>query len=1013
MKGTPIKSKLTSIFVAAAFVIAGALALPFLFTDAAYAAGDDATNYDYDATAAPEELEAMPGVYRVQVNMNSEADPKTIGIPSVAKQNLESNATKEMPAIIMGAAVNYEVRTGPIDFTPIDGATLLPPYSYFRYKHMEKEEKGADGQITKIRTLTGFDGSYYIVRVDVSNIIADAAANAEAAGSNLEGKYLHVRQENNKALLVATGMEDSAFVWADTSKTNNKGGCKAAAYPLANNAEAMLDTSGEDNQKPYLDVILVSSAKNVAGADAGSSGAPVSNVDLSFYVDDTKDYKPWLKALDPNNMPQFPYTIKDDLNKDVTFQTEADYNQALTTKFFDESKAFDKDGKPLEGKSATKYRLMGEDLEIDAAIDSGAEERTGGIKWLDEKMDFWSMEKAIPYEDYNDHTIILICEVPVLNGISISGTSGRSVILDVNSFDIQIANNTEQGKAGLTISNNAQLKIRDGSNTAGAELAIGNNATMVIESGGTMVIDETCTAEAEYDAASQTESTTDQPTLLNGEITVKDGGKLINRGVVNIEGTEGKPQQQGEQIIRDKKSADILVEYGGLFDNYGCLSLKGVLYILGTLNNYGQYNDILRAYDPDKNRIDYHRGIQVTWKDDVTQSGVDPGVLNVGIDADGNIEKRAVLNNYGDIVLVPGTFNLYGTLNNVKNPDESVNYAGHLYLCTVDEAIIPFIDPNDPLVVEKRVAVDPPRESVFNQKNGTVNSDGGVIDSARVALVHNGILGELVPIDQEITMAEQAVAEAQQAATDAQKALESLLQQENPSKEDIQAAYDAVVKAQNALTAAKQRLDLAEKEKAKTKSQISELEDKVADLTNKLAEVSVVDISHYAATLKKTFYEYTGKAIKPAVTVSGLTAADYTVKYSNNKAIGKATVTITGKADRNFKGKIVKTFKITKRTNTLKVKTKKATLKAKKLKKKKQTLKVSKVIKVTKKGQGKLTYAKASGNKKITINKKTGKVTVKKGLKKGTYKVKVKVKAAGNKTYKAVTKVVTIKIKVK
>ena len=39
MKGTPIKSKLTSIFVAAAFVIAGALALPFLFTDAAYAAG--------------------------------------------------------------------------------------------------------------------------------------------------------------------------------------------------------------------------------------------------------------------------------------------------------------------------------------------------------------------------------------------------------------------------------------------------------------------------------------------------------------------------------------------------------------------------------------------------------------------------------------------------------------------------------------------------------------------------------------------------------------------------------------------------------------------------------------------------------------------------------------------------------------------------------------------------------------------------------------------------------------
>ena len=42
-----------------------------------------------------------------------------------------------------------------------------------------------------------------------------------------------------------------------------------------------------------------------------------------------------------------------------------------------------------------------------------------------------------------------------------------------------------------------------------------------------------------------------------------------------------------------------------------------------------------------------------------------------------------------------------------------------------------------------------------------------------------------------------------------------------------------------------------------------------------------------------------------------------------------------------------------------------------------------------------------------------GKVTVKKGLKKGTYKVKVKVKAAGNKNYKAATKTVTFKINVK
>ena len=91
-----------------------------------------------------------------------------------------------------------------------------------------------------------------------------------------------------------------------------------------------------------------------------------------------------------------------------------------------------------------------------------------------------------------------------------------------------------------------------------------------------------------------------------------------------------------------------------------------------------------------------------------------------------------------------------------------------------------------------------------------------------------------------------------------------------------------------------------------------------------------------------------------------------------------------------------------------------AAVKYKKLKKKAQNLAVTKVIKFTKKGQGKLTYTKASGNKKIAISKTTGKVTVKKGLKKGTYKIKVKVKAAGNANYKAsALKTATFKVRVK
>lgn len=162
---------------------------------------------------------------------------------------------------------------------------------------------------------------------------------------------------------------------------------------------------------------------------------------------------------------------------------------------------------------------------------------------------------------------------------------------------------------------------------------------------------------------------------------------------------------------------------------------------------------------------------------------------------------------------------------------------------------------------------------------------------------------------------------------------------------------------------------------------------------------------------------YTGKALMPAVTVSwGGTAlrrgTDYILDYNNNIKAGMASVTISG--NDNYTGEVTKTFKINKAANPLKIKAKTATVKYSKLKKKNQTLTVSKVIVFTKKGQGKLTYKKVSGDKKITINKSTGKVTVKKGLKKGTYKVKAAVKATGNANYKAsALKKVTLKIIVK
>lgn len=166
-----------------------------------------------------------------------------------------------------------------------------------------------------------------------------------------------------------------------------------------------------------------------------------------------------------------------------------------------------------------------------------------------------------------------------------------------------------------------------------------------------------------------------------------------------------------------------------------------------------------------------------------------------------------------------------------------------------------------------------------------------------------------------------------------------------------------------------------------------------------------VSIKDAKVLLSAESFKYTGKIRKPVIkTVAGKAlkeGTDYTAKWSNEKSkdAGTYTITITGKG--GYTGTTKAAYKITKAANPLKIKGNTARIKYSKLKKKNQTLAVKKVIKVTKKGKGKLTYKKVSGSKKITINKKTGKVTVKKGLKKGKYKVKVKVKAAGNKNYKA------------
>lgn len=148
---------------------------------------------------------------------------------------------------------------------------------------------------------------------------------------------------------------------------------------------------------------------------------------------------------------------------------------------------------------------------------------------------------------------------------------------------------------------------------------------------------------------------------------------------------------------------------------------------------------------------------------------------------------------------------------------------------------------------------------------------------------------------------------------------------------------------------------------------------------------------------------YTGKAITQNVIVTdGKEIATVKSTYTNNKKAGSATIVITGTGD--YTGTIVKTFKITKAANPMKV-TAKKTVTAKAAKK--TTIKKAVVVK---KAQGKVTYK--TNNKKITVKK--GTMTVAKGLKKGkTYSVKVTISAKGNTNYKSAKKTVTIKVKVK
>ncbi len=248
-----------------------------------------------------------------------------------------------------------------------------------------------------------------------------------------------------------------------------------------------------------------------------------------------------------------------------------------------------------------------------------------------------------------------------------------------------------------------------------------------------------------------------------------------------------------------------------------------------------------------------------------------------------------------------------------------------------------------------------------------------------------------------VTSAEVVLMNAAKAAAPAAKAITAL-----PSS--AKASDEAAVKAARALFNA-----LPEEAKSLIPALASKLAKAEQDVAADKANTGD-SLSSCTVTVAKASQTYTGKALKPSVTVktkSGKTLkanTDYTVAYTNNTNAGKATVTVTGKG--SYAGTKTATFTITPAAQPMTAKAKSPSVKAGK------SVAASKAYTV-KNAQGKLTYKKASGNKNIKVNTKNGKITVGKGLKAKTYPVKVKITAKGNANYKSGSKTVTVKVKVK
>lgn len=179
---------------------------------------------------------------------------------------------------------------------------------------------------------------------------------------------------------------------------------------------------------------------------------------------------------------------------------------------------------------------------------------------------------------------------------------------------------------------------------------------------------------------------------------------------------------------------------------------------------------------------------------------------------------------------------------------------------------------------------------------------------------------------------------------------------------------------------------------------------------------SAVSIENTDVVLSKQFFIYNGKVQKPSILSVGgrkLTQSkDYRLTWSSRSSSKAGTYTITLKGIGNYTGQTKTAYTIQRADNPVSIAGKKITLKRSVLKKHSKKVKRSKVLKI-RHAQGKVTFDKTEGDPKIRIHKKTGRVTVKKGIKKGTHTVTVRVIVSGNSNYEPADKTISFKIRIK